>query len=175
MRCHVFQKSVCIVPLSYHMLIIVISSGTVVTDNPVKVQKIQMRALRVILNDYESIFDDLIEKTGQSLMFAYRLRSIVLVTFKSVTKLNPHFCMTYSMLKTMCTIYEVDNYWINPELMQKKYGIHAVRYQGVRLWNSLPSYMKMSNSIEEYNSHLASLNGPGCTCGYCLPCKLSQI
>ena len=55
----------------------------------------------------------------------------------------------------MCTIYEVEHYWIKQELIQK-HGIHTVRYQGAYLWNSLPSYMKMSNSIEEFKSHLAS-------------------
>ena len=61
------------------------------TDNTIKVEKIQKRALRVILNDYESTYDDILQNTGQSLMYTYRLRSIVLETFKSVSKLNPSF------------------------------------------------------------------------------------
>ena len=51
--------------------------------------KIEKRAQRVILND----FDELLDKIDQPLIYIYiyRLRNIVLETFKSVKKINPPF------------------------------------------------------------------------------------
>ena len=57
----------------------------------IKVEKIQKRALRVIMNDYESSYQDLLIKSGQPLMFVSRLRSIACEVYKSIHKLNPSF------------------------------------------------------------------------------------
>ena len=100
------------------------------TDNTIKVEKIQKRALRVILNDNESTYDDILPKTGQSLMYTYRLRSIVLETFKSVSKLNPSFLHDLFHVKDNVYNYEVENYWIKQELIQK-YGIHTAISRGL--------------------------------------------
>ena len=81
--------------------------------NTIRVEKIQTRALPVILNDNKSPYNDLLQKTGQSLINTYTLRSVVFETVKGMSKLNPsfiHFIFIYFMSKTMCTIDKVENY-----------------------------------------------------------------
>ena len=61
------------------------------TENTIKIEKIQKRALRVIPHDYQSRYDELLDKIDQPLMYMSRLRNIVLETFKSVHKNQPSF------------------------------------------------------------------------------------
>ena len=145
------------------------------TENTIKIEKIQKRALRVILNDYQSSYDELLDKIDQPLMYISRFRNIVLETFKSVNKINPPF---------MQDLFEVKENKYNlrggilldqPKVCTERYGIHTIRYQGARLWNSLPPHMKTSVTVEDFKYHLAKWNGPVCKCGYCLSCKLPQI
>ena len=125
------------------------------TENTIKIEKIQKRALRVILNDYQSSYDELLDKIDQPLMYISRLRNIVLETFKSVNKINTSF---------MQDLFEVKENKYNlrggilldqPKVRTERYGIHTIRYQGALLWNSLPPHMKTSVTVEDLKYHLA--------------------
>ena len=70
------------------------------THNTIKVEKIKKRVLRVILNDYDSTYDELLQKTGQSLMYTSRWDQLSLKLLKVCINWTLHFCMNYSMLKT---------------------------------------------------------------------------
>ena len=85
------------------------------TENTIKIEKIQKRALRVILNVYQSSYDELLDKIDQPLIYKYNLWGGI----------------PLDQLK-VCT---------------KRYGIHTIRYQGARLWNSLhPTWKRRSRS-----------------------------
>ena len=99
------------------------------TENTIKIEKIQKRALRVILNDYQSSYDELLDKIDQPLMYISRLRNIVMETFKSVNKINPPF---------MQDLFEVKENKYNlrggilldqPKFCTERYGIHTIGYQ----------------------------------------------
>ena len=141
------------------------------TENTIKIQKIQKRALRVILNDY----DELLDKIDQPLMYISRLKNIVLETFKSVHKINPPFMQ--DLLEVKENEYNLRGGILldQPKVCTERHGIHTIRYQGARLWNSLPSHMKTSVTVEDFKYNLAKSTGPACKCGYCLSCKLPQI
>ena len=56
-----------------------------------KIEKIQLRYLRIICNDYSSDYQTLLKLSQKSLMEINRLRTLALEIFKTINDLNPSF------------------------------------------------------------------------------------
>ena len=91
-------------------------------------------------------------------------------------------CIKLSLLYLHELFHNIDNVYnlrggnlLDQPRVDTENMVFILRYQGARSWNSLPSYMKLSDSLEECKSHLTRWNGPEYTCGYCLLYELHQI
>ena len=144
-------------------------------SSAIKVEKIQKRALRVILNDYTSSYEELLVKSGQPLLFISRLRAIVLETYKSVNRLNPSFLHDLFLVNQNGYNLRSGISLDQPRVRTEKYGIQSVRYQGARLWNQLPSEIKNAESLQFFKKQLMKWNGPQCQCGFCCLCKMPRL
>ena len=58
-----------------------------------------------------------------------------------------------------------------PMIKSNKYGIASIRYQGAKLWNQLPQYIKQSENYSQFKSAILAYNGLNCNCGFCLTCR----
>ena len=56
-----------------------------------KIEKIQIRCLRILLDDNESNYETLLEKSGKPTMEVKRLRILAVEIFKTINNLNPRF------------------------------------------------------------------------------------
>ena len=56
-----------------------------------KIENIQKRTLRFVLNDYISNYETILTKSNKCMMKVRRLRVSVLEVFRSVNKLNPGY------------------------------------------------------------------------------------
>ena len=56
-----------------------------------KIENLQKRALRFLLNDYESSYEKLLEKSDKSRINLRSHRSLCLEVFNTVYELNPNF------------------------------------------------------------------------------------
>ena len=74
-----------------------------------KIEKIQYRSLKILTNDYNSDYKDLLEITKTSTMEIKRLRTLALEVFKTVNNLNPDFMN--------------DIFYLSPYQTHKKYDI----------------------------------------------------
>ena len=54
-----------------------------------KIENIQKRTLRFVLNDYTSNYETLLKKSSKCTMEVRRLRVLALEVFRSINKLNP--------------------------------------------------------------------------------------
>ena len=108
------------------------------TGNIRKLEKLHKRALRIIKNDFESSYVDLLGKTNTSTIFVSRLRKLALFVSKALNnECNPisnNILMNCSNLnyKTMF----VRNIKC-PHVNSVKYGTNSIQNQGALFWNSL--------------------------------------
>ena len=56
-----------------------------------KIEKIQKRCLRIVLDDYDSDYDVLLRKSRKATMEIKRLRVLAIEIFKTINNLNPNF------------------------------------------------------------------------------------
>ena len=116
------------------------------------INRIHERALRVVYKDYNSSFDELLEKDNSYKTHDRNLQKLVTEVF--MVKMN----LGAEIMKEVFEIVEGPHALRN-ELKLKLRKIHSVRYEievtslvGTRVWNSLPSDLKQFKSLELFKS-----------------------
>ena len=61
-----------------------------------KIEAIQQRFLRFVLNHYKSSYEDLLNKSGKPTMNLRKTRSLCIELYKTINNLNPEFMKTCS-------------------------------------------------------------------------------
>ena len=65
-----------------------------------KIEDIHKRCLRLALNDYESDYKTLLDKSGKESMKIRRIKTLATEIFKTVNELNPNFMKNIFTSKT---------------------------------------------------------------------------
>ena len=140
-----------------------------------KLEKINKRALRIVENNYLATYTDLLELAKCSSLYLDRIKSIAFETFKYIHGINPQFLS--STFESMEHHYETrgcHNLKI-PKVSTEKNGKQSLGFEGVKIWNCLPDYIKQSCSIEDLKINLKYWDGPQCVCGNCIQCMIPRL
>ena len=139
-----------------------------------KLERVNKRALRVILNDYISSYPDLLLKARSNCIYVQNLHVILSECFKYVNKLNPD---------TLVDVFNESTHDHNTRGLQKlqlpqpyseTHGINSFTYQAPKLWNSLPDDIKSADDLKDFKLRIKKWK-PICSCGSCILCKLHLI
>ena len=80
-----------------------------------KIENLQKRVLRFLLNDYDSTYEDLLEKPGYPNMNLRRQRTLCIEIYKTLNKLNPGYMNDIFKLRTSDRLTR-ETYKINLEI-----------------------------------------------------------
>ena len=145
------------------------------TSNIWRLENVNKRALRVISNDYVSSYPELLKKAEKTSIFVQNIKLILIEFYKYVYGLNPdilaetfkmsnHRYDTRGLLKVL-----------QPKVHTETHGINSFRYQAPKLWNLLPDDIKSASTLTDFKKKIKAWEGPICTCGYCLLCKMYLV
>ena len=131
------------------------------------INRIHKRPLRVVYRDYNSLFDELLEKDNSYKIHDRNLEKLVAGIFKVKMNLNPE------IVKEVLEIVEGLSA-LRIELKIKSRKIHSVRYAietasfvGARVRNSLPSNLKQCKSLEFSESKIKNWIPKNFPCKLC--------
>ena len=117
-----------------------------------KIKNLQKRALRIVLDDYTSSYELLLEKSGKPTMNLAGERLLCIEVYETLNSLNP--CFMQELLKLRETSRNVHiKYKLNlniPVVNQVTYGTKSLRSFGPKIWNSLPHQLKSGENLENY-------------------------
>ena len=117
-----------------------------------KIEAIQKRALLFILNDYESSYEDLFNKSGNPSMNLRRTRSLCIEIYKTINNLNLEFMKNlFEVRKTNRA--QREQYKLDleiPKSNQVSFGTKSLRIQGTRAWNALPLHIKSKENLQAF-------------------------
>ena len=105
-----------------------------------KIEKLQKRALRFLLNDYDSTYEDLLEKSGYPNMNLRRQRTLCIENYITLNKLNPCYMNDIFKLRNTDRLTR-EKYKLNleiPKPNQATFGTRSLRSYGLKIWNALP-------------------------------------
>ena len=137
--------------------------------------KIQKRALRVVLNDYQSLYKDLLKEVNRPTLYVSHMKTIAIEMFKCVKNIGPSF------LRNIFTVqeqpYELRGgcKFIPPMVCTTTFGIYSFRYEGPKVWNNLPEYLKDANEVGEFKQLIQQWSGPKCQCENCILCNANNV
>ncbi len=88
-----------------------------------KIELMQERALRFLLNDQKSTYLQLLEKCNYITMLIRRIKTIAMEVFKSLHDLNPYFMKEMFNIKELKYSLGIQILFTNLSLMVHIYGI----------------------------------------------------
>ena len=132
-----------------------------------KIERIQERALRFIVNDYKLDYQYLLVESNNVTMEVKRMRSLCIEVFKTLNGLNPVY---------MSDIFKSNNSSYSsrrpydlkiPRVNQTAFGPKSIKYEGARLWNHLPNTIKSAENLITFKRLIKAWQGPNCKCSFC--------
>ena len=122
-----------------------------------KIEKVQERSLKFILNDYDKTYFQLLDISKKPSMEVKRLRILITEIFKTLHDSNPvfmkdifHYCQNKSHKKHNLHVHSRNT---------SRYGNNSLRVLGAHIWNSLPENIKCTNSAYEIKNFLKGWYG----------------
>ena len=112
-----------------------------------KIEKIQERCLKVLLNDYTSNYEELLENSKSVPMKIKRLRNIIIEIFKTLNNQNANFMKEIFHHSPNLT-HRKHNIYVHPQ-HTTRFGTKSLRALGAHLWNLLPENIKSTESFIE--------------------------
>ena len=119
-----------------------------------KVEKIHKSALRIVLNDYKSNYDTLLQLSYLQPLLISRLKAILYEVYKCTREINPSFMN--ELFSKIIHPYRTrsGSMLTQPRASSIKYGINNFVFQGAKLWNSLPASAKGLENPYDFKSFL---------------------
>ena len=111
-------------------------------------EKIQKRALKLVYNDYDSGYHDLIERFGTDTMLQSRLKKIILEVFKSLKEINPAYIRDISKPKDQPYFLRNPLLLIQSKMNTTNFGLRSYSYLSSKLWNELPADFKDIENVD---------------------------
>ena len=107
-----------------------------------KLEDIQKRALKFVLNDHVSDYPELLKKAMVPSIKITTLRYLAIEVYKCINNLNPKY-LNELFVKKHCP-YDLrdDNIIERPKVRTTHYGLKSFRDYGAKIWNLLPKIAK---------------------------------
>ena len=135
--------------------------------NTEKLEKLQYRALRIVYNDFQSSYEDLLHRVNTTTLHLGRMQSIAIETFKCLNGIAPEYIRDLVKLKDNKYNFRYENMLQLPTVRTSRYGKNSFRFEAARVWNSLPNEIRCANNFKEFKRLVHTWTGPGCKCSMC--------
>ena len=129
-----------------------------------KTESLHKRALRFLLNDYVSLYEQLSEKSGKCNMKIRRLTFLCIEIYKKLNDLNPSFMKEIFEKRNENRVTR-DRYKLNlniPRINQVTFGTKSLKFYGPKIWNNLPVNIKTAENLNAFKDLIKKWNGVSC-------------
>jgi len=131
-----------------------------------KMERIQYRALKYVYSDFESSYQELLDRAKLPTLELSRKRAVLIEVFKALHKLSPSFMWDLFKIKT--TPYDLRHgEQLHIEQSKTKSGQQTLSKFGASLWNKLPCEIKVIEDLGTFKSLINQWNDNACKCSMC--------
>ena len=133
-----------------------------------RINKIHERALRIVCNDHQCTFEELLERDNSFTIHERNLQNLDIEMFKvnnglsvQLVSENFHFAENhYNLRHQSGTKLKVDH------VKTKTYGKQSISYLGPKIWNSRPQEKKKVTTLAAFKFKIKCWK-PICSCRIC--------
>ena len=133
------------------------------------INKVHERALRVLLNDYESDFGKLLHINNGVCNHHRNIQTLLIEILKIEKGFAPPIMA--SILKGRNKTYSVRNFqeFETERKIILYFGLKTISYRSPQLWSLLPEHMRQLNSLDQFKRSVSQW-----VCNTC-PCRLCKV
>ena len=102
-----------------------------------KVNSVHKHALRVLLNEYTSSFEELLHTKEEVTIHERNLQKLMLEVYRCMTAENPSFLWEFVNKKVLPYSLRMNNLLQLPNTRKNKYGNESLSFCGSIIWNQL--------------------------------------
>jgi hypothetical protein len=135
--------------------------------NSKKLEKVAEKSTPFVYEDYNSSYEELLQKAKVPSLQIRRMRTMALETYKIINKLAPVCLHDLVHMKNSKYSFRYNNILEIPQIKSTRYGNKSFRFAAPTLCNSLPDHFRTENSFSQFKSLLQSWNGFKCCCSAC--------
>ena len=133
-----------------------------------EVYSVHKRALRVLLNDYTSSFEELLHRNEEVTIHDKNLPKLILEVYRCMTLGNLSFLWEFFNKKVLPYSLRINNLLQLPSTRTKKHGSESLSFRGSIIWNQLPDQYKAAKTDHKVKMKIKSWKGFECTCRICI-------
>ena len=131
-----------------------------------KINRLRERALRTLLNDESSTFNDMLSKSNDTTIHVKNIQKLMIEFYKY---LYGHSALIMKVFTKRLLIYNLRNcrqtLLLNPKT--KKYGTDTIVYKATQLWSTLTTSYKNLPSLDLFNSEIKKWHSSDCPSNIC--------
>ena len=132
-----------------------------------EINRIHKHALRILFNDYEASFEELLQRNNEQTVHTKNLRKLMTEVYKSLNRQNPAFMLDLFIRKEVTYDLRVKDLLRLPTARTVLNGLNSIVFRGSILWNTISDEIKSSQSIASFKRKVKSWNGDDCNCNIC--------
>ena len=125
------------------------------------------RALRTLYRDYESTFEELLDRGDTKTTHKKNLQNLMIEIYKSMNHLNPEYMWDFFVKKDVPYNLRTKELCKLPSVISQRYGINSLSFRGSLLWNTLSDDLKLTTSLVKFKKEIRCWDGNNCTCHIC--------
>ena len=133
-----------------------------------EVNRVHKRSLRVLLNDFDSTFEELLHRNDEVSIHVQNVQKLMLEVYKCITSGNPSFLWEFFNRKMLPYNLRINDLLQLPKTRTSRYGNGSLSFWGSMVWNRLPDIYKAAKSCDEFKMKIRSWRGSGCNCRTCI-------
>ena len=132
-----------------------------------KINRLHERALRIVYNDDNLTFQELLDKDGAVSIHHRNLQKLAVEMYKVKNKLSPEPILELFTEQKNTHDLRKKRQWQIPNINTVSFGRDSLRYRGPLTWELLPDNIKESVSLDQFKSRIKGWKPLGCTCRLC--------
>ena len=131
-------------------------------------EKIRKRALRMVLDDYESDYETLLQKAKMQTLHLGRIKTLAIEIYKTLHSLNPSYISEIFKENSTGGRQLHSRYNLTVQRYNTvTFGRNSLRILGPKIWNHLPREFTTAEDLKTLKILLKQWNGPQCNCNLC--------
>ena len=132
-----------------------------------RINHLHERALRLVYNDYEITFSELLKKDGSITIHYRNIHQVAIEMYKMQNRLSP-VIMNTLFDKNCGPLTRSGRTFRRPNVNTVSKGEQSLRTFGAVIWDDiLPSDYKLSKSLSEFKEKIKSWIPENCPCRLC--------
>ena len=123
--------------------------------------------MRLLYEDYNSSFEQLLEKDGSITVHQRNLQNLMTEIYKTINQINPAYMWNFLVEKDMPYNLRTKVLCRLPQAQTNRHGLDSLPFRGSLLWNTLKDEVKRAGTLTKLKKSIVKWDSKSYNCLIC--------